>query len=118
MAANGVDVVESGDGSFEMSSEDQLTFDVASYVCAAKYFVKPSPPPTAPELDYTYTYLIEFLTPCLEAHGQTVPTPISREAFVSEYPNQHWYPGPKGDAPDRETILKECPLRPPGDQTV
>jgi len=66
--------------------------EVASFTCWAGYPTKPVAPMTAAQLDYLYSYLTEYLVPCYEANGITNEKAPSREDFVSQWPNQGWFP--------------------------
>ena len=66
--------------------------EVASFTCWAGYPTKPVAPMTTAQLDYLYSYLTEYLVPCYEANGITNAKAPSREDFVSQWPNQGWFP--------------------------
>lgn len=66
--------------------------EVASFTCWASYPTKPVAPMTTAQLDYLYSYLTEYLVPCYEANGITNEKAPSREDFVSQWPNQGWFP--------------------------
>ena len=88
---------------------------LAWFTCQASYPPRPSPPITDDQLGYLYDYLTLFVAPCLNKHGSNVPKPPSREDFITEWPNQMWYPEPTnvhGDDPEYAGILEACPLRP------
>ena len=96
-------------GGIMLSLDDEAS-TVAAYFCQWVAFpTRPSPQFTASEFGYQYDYLVGFVTPCLEAHGVDVPPPISREAYITEWPNQGWFPSiPDVDEETHDELLATC----------
>ena len=89
---------------------------ILGYVCAVEFPITPGRPFSDLELGYLYDFLTGFTVPCMSARGYETDPPISREAFVTKWPNQNWYPYPGGlelMAEESEQLLAECPTEPP-----
>jgi hypothetical protein len=87
---------------------------VAIYVCDAAYPRAQVAPPSPEILGYLYDYLTQFVIVCYEANGITNPPAPTREEFVTQWPNQNWFPMIESDAgtASSEAINQACPLPP------
>jgi hypothetical protein len=92
----------------EANNEQQA---IGLYFCGAEHPGRPTAPLRPDQLAWMYDYMTEFLVPCYEAKGITVPPAPSKQAFVSTWPNQNWFPSPGMTAnPDKDAaIAKACP---------
>jgi hypothetical protein len=90
-----VDIGTTADGSgrtgISVSPEDESQA-ISAYECWAAYPSTPIAPMTTEQLDYLYSYLTQYLVPCYEANGVTVPEAPPRDDFVSNWPDQGWFP--------------------------
>jgi hypothetical protein len=93
-------------------TDDTAESWVGQFFCTeVAYPARPKPPLDAAQLGYFYDYLVGFVAPCLEANGHKVPPVISRDDFVSEYPDQGWFPWNLIDG-DGGGVYKICPTEP------
>lgn len=65
---------------------------ISQFSCQAAHPHRPVPPPSHEQLGYIYDYLVRFLVPCYELNGIVNPPPPPRDDFVSNWPNQGWFP--------------------------
>lgn len=120
----GVDAKVSNDGQGGFESQgvagQEMSMEIARYVCDAKYPVDPSltQPPTDAELDYLYDYFVDVLNPCLEREGIDVIEPPSRQAFKDSLQSpDSWSPYLAVGIPGQEEwtrLNRACPQSPPG----
>lgn len=102
---------EGNPGGIMLSLNDEAS-TVAAFFCQWVAFpIRPSPQFTPEQFGYQYDYLVGFVAPCLEAHGNDVPPPISREAYITEWPNQGWFPSITeiDDETRYNELLATCP---------
>lgn len=87
---------------------------VAIFLCDAAYPHQLVAPPSPEILGYLYDYFTKFVVPCYEANGITNNPAPTREAFITQWPNQNWFPsmGDVADTADGDAIETACPLPP------
>lgn len=100
--------------------EQQRAFNMADYVCNAKYTLHPKylQPFTSEQFGLIYDYRVEWLAPCLEVRGHTVSEPPTRETFLAGVTTgQDWDPLAEAlqnlPADDGNRLQAECPRMPP-----
>ena len=77
--------------------------EVAAYTCRVAHPDKrTSGPPNAEQLGWIYDYLTEYYGPCLAANAIDVSPAPPRDDFVTNWPNQGWFPSNTRPMPDPE----------------
>ena len=105
----------------ESASADQQDYQLATYVCSARFPIDPKyfRPLTEKSIGLVYDYFVNSLVPCLAAQGHTVSAPPSRDAFVTGWEG---VPGwnPYGEIPlaeigqaELDRLISVCPEYPP-----
>lgn len=82
-------------------------FQIAKYICEAKYTLNPAASAQLNEsqLGHLYDWYVSESVPCLEAHDVTVAAPPSKQTFIQTYfSSEGWYPYASVDT---ETISDE-----------
>lgn len=107
-------------------------YDLADYTCHAQYPVDQTMYRTFGEeqIEATYAYYVDVLTPCLEERGFTVSEPATWEAFRSSWTSDgqggfhasdaSWFPYDSVDAgaisvEELESLNQACPQAPPAE---
>lgn len=119
----GIEATISEDGGIETSTPvgQEEPHAIAWYVCQAKYPGDPelAQPLTSAELEYLYNYLVNDLTPCLEAEGYKVDDPPSLQTYTDTYLTADaWTPYSSvlgaGGQESWNKINRKCPQNAPG----
>ncbi len=108
------------DGSIEWGNISQVqAFDVARYVCTAKFPRDPKyqRPLTDAQLDRLYSYYVGDLTKCLTGLGYQISPPPSQQVFRETYDTDPWLPiadaASRADSPEKwAEIVRTCPQVP------
>lgn len=108
------------DGSIEWGDISQVqAFDVARYVCTAKFPRDPKyqRPLTDAQLDRLYSYYVGDLTECLTGLGYQISPPPSQQVFRETYDTDPWLPiadaAYQADSPEKwAEIVRTCPQVP------
>ncbi|WP_168627205.1 hypothetical protein [Cryobacterium sp. BB307] len=108
------------DGSIEWGDISQVqAFDVARYVCTAKFPRDPKyqRPLTDAQLDRLYLYYVGDLTECLTGLGYQISPPPSQQVFRETYYEDAWLPiadaASRADSPEKwAEIVRRCPQAP------
>ena len=113
-------VVDGGVSSTNIVGQEEAK-EVARYVCNVEYALDPkfNQPLTASQLDQLYEYYTGDLTNCLEANGQEVAAPPSRQLFGEAFNTiDSWSPylsvAGSVSADEWTELNKACPQVPEG----
>lgn len=109
----GTDADGEGPAGLMVSPVDEAE-SVASFTCWSTYPTTPIAPMTTEQIDYLYSYLTEYLVPCYEANGATITAAPSRADFVSQWPQQGWFPttAESSFTFEEEAAIEEACVRP------
>ncbi|HWK19842.1 MAG TPA: hypothetical protein VNR37_03610 [Microbacteriaceae bacterium] len=78
----------------EVPAEQEEAFELARYVCTARYPLDPkiSRPLDDDQISRLYDYYVGEHIKCLEELGYTIPEPPTRQSFIETYATQPWLP--------------------------
>ncbi len=80
------------DGGIAYEGSQLPAYDLAMYVCGARYPIDPKylQPLTDEQLGALYDYYANELVPCIEAEGYSAPEAPTRQYFIEHYDEGAW----------------------------
>jgi len=119
----GLNVFEDGIDFGVVPAEQEAAFELARYVCAARFPLNPKlqRPLSDDQLFRLYDYYVGDHTACLESLGYTIPEPPTKQVFIETHLATPWLPiyfaAPQARARGIDAIvemIKSCPQQPDG----
>lgn len=104
----------SSNGYFTTPTGQESAFELAQYICFAKYPTDPKyiQPWGAEQIKAQYSYTVDVLIPCLESHGYPIENVPSEGSFIDSWTTSPFYPFsqiPPTSNGEMESLDVACP---------